>query len=619
MKKILLFVFALLSVCTAASSADVKTLTWAQVCDGRMGAEWYATEEAESLANVVIAVQKNNGGWMKNDQLNKLTETEFITLKNTRNEHSCLDNGATTMEMRFMAKVYQGRGKEEFKASFQNALDMIFTAEKSCGGWSQYWPLSGNDSYQDYITFNDDLVTNVMKLLRDIRENKGDFKDIVDEQTRAKCTAAFDRAIAMIIKCQVDDNGTKAAWCAQHDPEDFLPTEGRPHELPSISGYESASLLSFLMTIDKPSPELQECISSAIAWLDSHKINDKAIEDFTNADGNADRRIIDKPGNAIWGRFIQIGGKSGERIYNKLFLKLLNRGKKRDYTYGGKTYTYTEYEIANSSYDETKAYQPIYAIYSNDYAHLFYRFLYNYADTDPVVDAKGCPVATSLMAGNRSSYQYLGSWCQNVINVEYKAWKQKVDAINAAGEATLYTLSKATFSGESNVDGANIYSFNDGFSISNTKGKAYGGGIGDAIKFSAGVDYTINIPETKKITKITLSGYSNYDADAYVSKLNGETFEATQFVFPAKNPDPVQVSHTFDFSSAPVAGTLLFNIGNKQCGLTFSVYCMDKGTDGITTITTENRALAPLKCIDNGSIVIVNGDKKFTTSGQRLR
>lgn len=82
-----------------------------------------------------------------------------------------------------------------------------------------------------------------MKILKDIANNKGDFADITDETNRAKCQASFDKAVEVIIKCQVDDNGTPAAWCAQHDTITFLPMEGRPHELPSISGYESASLL----------------------------------------------------------------------------------------------------------------------------------------------------------------------------------------------------------------------------------------------------------------------------------------------------------------------------------------------------------------------------------------
>ena len=247
-------------------------MSWADVCNGKMGAEWYGTDEAKAIADIVLDVQKTTGGWMKNDQLHKLTPDQLANLKASRAEHSCLDNAATTQEMRFLAKVWQATKVEKYRTAFTKGLDMIFTSEKSCGGWSQYWPLSGNGSYQDYITFNDDLVTNVMKLLRDINNNKGDFTNIADETIRTKCMTSFNKAIDVILKCQIDDNGVKAAWCAQHDPVDFLPAEGRPHELPSVSGYESADLISFLMTIEKPSTELQEAITAAVTWLDNHKI-----------------------------------------------------------------------------------------------------------------------------------------------------------------------------------------------------------------------------------------------------------------------------------------------------------------------------------------------------------
>lgn len=330
-----------------------------------MGTEWYGTDEAQRIADDVLYVQKVNGGWMKNDELHKLTAEQKQTLYDKRNEHSCLDNAATTQEMRFLAKVYKQTGIEKYKTAFMNGLSLILTAEKGCGGWSQYWPLSGNGSYQDYITFNDNLTTNVMKLLQEIIGNKGDFENLVDAETRTRCEAAFQKGLEVIIKCQVDDNGTKAAWCAQHDTTTFLPAEGRPHELPSISGSESASLLSFLMTIENPSEELKATITSAVEWLDAHKIEGKAIEEFTNDNGENDRRVIDKAGSAIWGRFIQLGGATGEETYNAFFTKLKNRNKSRSYTTGGKTYTYTEYEIATTSYRPEMAYQPIYAIYDD--------------------------------------------------------------------------------------------------------------------------------------------------------------------------------------------------------------------------------------------------------------
>lgn len=615
LRKIMLALFALAFVSAGVKAADLSSLKWSKICDGGMDAEWYGSPEALALADIVVDIQKTNGGWMKNIEFHQLTPSEIADHKASRGDHSCLDNGATTQEMRFLAKVWQKSKNDKYRDSFLKALNMIFESEKANGGWSQYWPLSEDGSYQNYITFNDDLVVNVLKLLREINAGQGDFAGLVDDATRARCQNSFDKGVDMIIKCQIDDNGTKAAWCAQHDPEDLLPTEGRPHELPSVSGYESTAILSFLMSIPDPSIEIQDAVTSAVAWLDAHKIEGKAIENYTNAAGESDRRIVDKPGSAIWGRFIQIGGEKGNAIYEKLFKKLKDRGKKRTYTYQGKDYTYTEEEIARSSYRPDKAYQPIFAIYKNEYPHLFYRFLYNYEDTDPVVDEKGVPVATSLMATNRSSYQYLGSWCQDVINIEYPAWKQRIDSKNEAGEATAHELSDATY--KSSSEDGQTYMFNDGVSISNEKGKKYSKGKSNTIKYSAGTEYTIVIPEGKKLSKITFYGYDNYDADACLSALGDKTFGDTDYVFPAKDGDELKyVTHTIDLSDKPAEGSLKFKLGAKQCCLIITVYCVD-ATSGIDDIIAEPKSKT-VKTIENGRIVIIKDGRKYNIAGQDI-
>lgn len=619
MKKTLLLFLVTLGILSQVRAADYKALTWAQICSGNMGEAWYSSAEAISVADTVLAVQKNNGGWMKNDELHKLSSSELSALKAARSEHSCLDNYATTQEMRFLARVYQGTRDERYRKAIVKALDMILSAEFKNGGWGQYWPLTDDKwSYQNYITFNDDLTINALKMLRDIYQNKGMFKDLVDEETRTRCLTSFDRGVDMIIRCQIDDNGTKAAWCAQHDPNDLLPTEGRPHELPSVSGYESSSILSFLMTIEHPSEELQACITSAVQWLDAHKIPGKAVEDYTNANGEKDRRIIDRAGSALWGRFIQIGGESGTKVYNKLFKKLQDRGKSRSYTADGKTYTYTEYEIAKASYNPDMAYQPIYAIYKNELAHLFYRFLYNYADTDPIIDNKGCPVATSLMATNRASYQYVGSWCQKVIQSEYPAWLKRVEAANLAGDATAYELSTTTYTNDIANGDTHTYRFDNGFSVTNAKGKAYGAGKENTIKYSANTPYTITIPQGIVLTKATLMGYDNYDALAYIKNFNGETFTSADYPFPAKAGDTYTIeSHTLDFSSNPAQGQLTFELGNKQCCLILTLYGIDTNASGINPPSASSRPLVS-KRIENGQIIIYKGGLRYNILGQRI-
>ena len=577
MKKVLLIIFLLGGFLTAVKAQKASDMKWSDICSGKMGADWYGSEEAQKIADIVLSVQKNNGGWMKNDQLHKLTDSELKSLQNARGEHSCLDNTATTQEMRFLAKVWQKTQTEKYKESFTKALNMIFKAEKKCGGWSQYWPLQGGGSYWDYITFNDDLMTNVMRLLQEIAAGKGDFANIADDAAKQHCKDAVARAIDVIIKCQVDDNGTKAAWCAQHDTIKFQPAVGRPHELPSISGSESASLLSYLMTIENPSEALQQAIHSAVAWLDAHKIDGKAVEDFTNANGEKDRRVIDKAGSAVWGRFIQLGGETGRKTYESFFNMLKSRVKSRSYTTGGKTYTYTEYEIASNSYDPEKEYQPIFAIYDDQLQHLYYRFLYTYEDAENATDWKGCSVPTSLNALRRVNYQFMGSWPLNVIKNEYPAWKKRIESQNASQGYKTYALSGETNTSSSSSE----YAFANGIKVTNGNSKGYANGKSSTVKYSANVNYTVQLPTGMKIDKVDFYGYDNYDVDAYISHFNGTDFSATDYVFPAKDGDNMTyVTHTLQ-AATPIENSFSFKLGSKQCCLIITLY----EKDGSTAIT----------------------------------
>ncbi|MBQ6760890.1 MAG: pectate lyase [Prevotella sp.] len=624
MKRTFLSIIMLAVACISLSAANLSDMKWANICSGGMGADWYGTTESQDVADIVLAVQKNTGGWMKNDQLHNLSTSEYNKLINARDEHSCFDNYATTQEMRFLAKVWQGCKVDKYRESFEDALLLILKAQKQVGGWSQYYPLSGGGSYQDYITFNDDLMTNIMKILRDIYNNEGDFKDIVDETLRNKCKEAFDKGLECIIKCQVDDNGTPAAWCAQHDTIDYLPTEGRPHELPSISGYESASLLSFLMSVENPSEELQNTITTAIDWLSKHIYRKNAkIEDYTNTQGEADRHIVDATNSDVWARFIQIGGESGEKIYNKFFQKLQKYNRSRSYTYNGKTYTFTEYQIATSSYDATKEYQPIYAIYDSNYPHLYYRFLYNYEDADSITIAGSLKVPTSLCAVRRTSYQFLGSWCYNTIHTEYPAWKQKIDAQNEAGEATLYELSQTTYVDESPDY---QYNFNNGFYVTNAKTKHYGTGTNPTCKYSAN-EYIIYIPEGISVTKVTYYGYNNYNTgDANISKFNGQTLSDDAYVFPAKDITGITPAKDTEGTAiyrsytltpdAPVTDQLKFSLKNKQCCLVISLYGVS--TTGVKTVTTVDTKTGVVKRVENGTVVIEKNNKKYNVAGKQL-
>ena len=132
---------------------------------------------------------------------------------------------------------------------------------------------------------------------------------IVGAATKAKIS--FDKGVQCILNCQVTENGVKTFWGAQHDEHTLLPAVARPKELPSYSGSEGTRILQFLMELENPSQEIKDAVVAAAEWLEKVKIPNKKVVNVTENGILVDRKVIDSPGDDMWGRFIQIGGKVG--------------------------------------------------------------------------------------------------------------------------------------------------------------------------------------------------------------------------------------------------------------------------------------------------------------------
>lgn len=190
-------------------------------------------------------------------------------------------------------------------------------------------------------------------------------------------------------------------------------------------------------------------------------------------------------------------------------------------------------------------------------------------------------------------------------------WLKKFDSTyedqcNATSTGTIetdpngiYTLNNKTLTDK--VAGT----FNNGFSISNEKGKTYDVGSGtNYIKFSAN-QYTIIIPDGVKITKMDIEGRNNYsDADAYIGEINGKSYDATTYIFPK---DKSVKKYTVEFAT-PVEHTLTFTPKVKQCILAFTLYT--DATSSIAGITVDNKLMADTNIYDlSGRVVAQKGSE----------
>lgn len=272
--------------------------------------EWYSSEEAIRVADNVLFYQRDTGGWYKNiDMAEKLTEKnkEILVVEKKNSNDSTIDNGATTEQIRYLVMVYNATKIERFKEACLKGIDYLIKAQYPNGGWPQYYP-QGNLEYHMRITYNDEAMVRVMNLLREIGGSKSEY-GFVDQERKLKADQAVAKGIDCILKSQIRVNGKLTAWCAQHDQKTLAPAQARSYELVSISGQETAGIIRFLMSIDKPSPQIIESIQAAVAWLDTVKITGIRVIDKPEPslpDG-FDRVVMnDSSAIGIWARFYEI-------------------------------------------------------------------------------------------------------------------------------------------------------------------------------------------------------------------------------------------------------------------------------------------------------------------------
>lgn len=263
-------------------------------------ATWFKSDEGRSTTACVLSWQAPAGDWPKNqDNTRKPFTGDRDKLKGT------FDNGATTDELRYLARAIVATGDAACEKAFMAGFDHILTAQYPNGGWPQYYPLS--KQYHRHITYNDNSMVRLLEFLREVATDKG--YPFVSRERRSKALAAFDRGVSCIVKCQVVVGGKPTVWCAQHDEKSLAPATARSYELPSLSGSESAGILRFLMSLEKPSPEVVRAVKAGVAWFDAAAIKGIRVE---KVDG--DRKVIDDAkAPALWARFYDL--ETGEPFF----------------------------------------------------------------------------------------------------------------------------------------------------------------------------------------------------------------------------------------------------------------------------------------------------------------
>ena len=173
-----------------------------------------------------------------------------------------------------------------------------------------------------------------------------------------------------------------------------------------------------------------------------------------------------------------------------------------------------------------------------------------------------------MLQGNADADESVDEYYPAYVN---PATGEKVDEINGGNpeggtittEDVSFTISQLTNTGNNT---SSVWDFNDGITISNEKSKSYAAGKENGIKYSAGVQYTIHLPEKVSISKMLFTGYDNYgETDAYIGEINGTTYDNTTYVFPQKDASEQYFIKSHEVTLPyPAKETLTFTPQGKQ-------------------------------------------------------
>lgn len=127
------------------------------------------------------------------------------------------------------------------------------------------------------------------------------------------------------------------------------------------------------------------------------------------------------------------------------------------------------------------------------------------------------------------------------------------------------------------------WTFNNGCCIESSKG--YATAKSKTIKYSKGVQFTINLPENITITSAIFAGYANEDnKTCYLSELNGTTFASDKYVFPSRLTQ-TDTSTKFDITlDTPATGVLTFTPQGTQAAWVITLKGVKVTSSGINNV-----------------------------------
>lgn len=278
MKRLFCILFCTFCASLFLFSQDYKN--WVRFAP-RLPDAWFLTDSARLVGANVMAHQIENGAWPKNINFFRL-ENDGAAAPSSL-EAATIDNGATTTEIRFLMRLFAATGDSLCLESALRGVRYLLSMQYDNGGFPQYFPR--RDHYHARITFNDDAMVSVLRLLREVSLRRAPYGPFPLELS-VEAAAAVDKGVACILACQYVQHGVRTVWAQQYDEHTFQPAPARSFELAGLCSAESAAIVEFLQTVSADHPEVLPAIDDAIKWFRAHQLPDGRWARFYTLEDN---------------------------------------------------------------------------------------------------------------------------------------------------------------------------------------------------------------------------------------------------------------------------------------------------------------------------------------------
>ena len=293
MKRLFCILFCTFCASLFLFSQDYKN--WVRFAP-RLPDAWFLTDSARLVGANVMAHQIENGAWPKNINFfsipdtvlnpppsNLKPQTSNLKPQISNLTEATIDNGATTTEIRFLMRLFAATGDSLCLESALRGVRYLLSMQYDNGGFPQYFPR--RDHYHARITFNDDAMVSVLRLLREVSLRRAPYGPF-PLSLSVEAAAAVDRGVACILACQYVQGGVRTVWAQQYDEHTLQPAPARAFELAGLCSAESAAIVEFLQTVSEDHPEVLPAIEDAINWFRAHQLPDGRWARFYTLEDN---------------------------------------------------------------------------------------------------------------------------------------------------------------------------------------------------------------------------------------------------------------------------------------------------------------------------------------------